>query len=77
MLREKEMFDNAYLFLEKHYNDRDFGDLENRESAIAEYQELQKKYKGSGLWQELLLAVNDHLERKMKYERRKANGQQR
>lgn len=65
------MFDNAYLFLEKHWDDKDFGDMDNPNSAIAEYQELQKKYKGSGLWQDLLLVVNDHLERKYKYIKKK------
>lgn len=87
MLREKEMFDNAYIFLEKHWNDNDFGQKEEKVesknpkdyykegSIMYEYYELQAKYKGSKLWQTLLLDVLDHLERKMEFERRKANGQ--
>lgn len=59
--REKIMFDEAKAFLEKHYNDTDFTQM------IEEYQELSNKFRGSLLWQSLILDVLDHLERKIKH----------
>lgn len=66
-MREKEIFEEAYNLLEKHYEDKDFEQLTN------EFIEINDKFRGSGLWQNLVLAVLDHLEAKAKYERRKVN----
>lgn len=68
-MREKEIFEEAYNLLEKHYEDKDF------EQLTQEFIEINDKFRGSGLWQNLVLAVLDHLEAKAKYERRKANEQ--
>lgn len=68
-MREKEIFEEAYKLLEKHYEDKDF------EQLTKEFLEINDKFRGSGLWQNLVLAVLDHLEAKAKYERRKANEQ--
>lgn len=62
MEKEKEMFREALEWLEVNYNNTDFDKL------VAEIPTLCKKYKGSGLWQNLVLAVLDHLEAKAKYE---------
>lgn len=71
MLRERCMFDEAYAFLEKHYNDSDFGSADEEGTITYEYVELSQKYRGSKLWQSLILDVLDHLERKMKWEKSK------
>ena len=68
-MREKEIFEEAFNLLEKHYNDKDFEQLTN------EFVEINNKFRGSGLWQNLVLAVIAHLEAKAKYERRKASEQ--
>lgn len=68
-MREKEIFEEAFNLLEKHYNDKDFEQLTN------EFVEINNKFRGSGLWQNLVLAVLAHLEAKAKYERRKASEQ--
>lgn len=68
-MREKEIFEEAYNLLEKHYEDKDF------EQLTEEFLEINNKFRGSGLWQNLVLAVLDHLEAKAKYERRKVNEQ--
>lgn len=61
------MFEEAYKLLETNYDNTDFDRL------AAEIPTLCRKYKGSGLWQNLVLAVLEHLEAKAKYERRKVN----
>lgn len=68
-MREKEIFEEAYNLLEKHYNDKDF------EQLTKEFIEINNKFRGSGLWQNLVLAVLDHLEAKAKYERRRLDEQ--
>lgn len=66
-MKEKQMFEEAYNLLEKHYNDKDF------EQLTKEFVDINNKFRGSGLWKNLVLAVLDHLEAKAKYERSKAN----
>lgn len=66
----KSLFHEAEAYMEKHWYDKDFGDMNDSNSAIAEYQKLQSEHKGSHLWQELLLIVNDNLEKKYKYMKR-------
>lgn len=61
------MFEEAYKLLEINYDSTDFDRLS------AEIPTLCKKYKGSGLWQNLVLAVLEHLEAKAKYERKMEN----
>lgn len=65
MRKEKEMFDEAFKWLETNYENADFNKL------AQEYAELSilKKFKGSQLWQKLLLDVIEHLEAKAKYEK--------
>ena len=63
MRKEREMFDDAFKWLEQNYDNTDFDKL------ASEIPTLCKKYKGSGLWQNLILAVLDHLEAKAKYEK--------
>ena len=69
----KSLFHEAEAYMERHWYDKDFGDMRDSSSAIADYQRIQAKHSGSQLWQELLLVVNDNLEKKMKYEKRKEN----
>ena len=69
-----EMFESAKEFLVKHWNDADMGSIEQKDSVTAELVEIDKKYSGSKLWQELILNVIDCLEKKMKYEKGKRNG---
>lgn len=64
MRKEREMFAVALEWLEENYNDTDFDKLA-RELPI-----MCNKYKGSGLWQNLVYAVLEHLEAKAKYEMR-------
>ncbi len=59
------MFREALEWLEKNYDDTDF------EKLAKELLYMSSKYKGSGLWQNLVYAVLDHLEAKVKYERSK------
>lgn len=61
------MFEEAFILLEKHYNDKDF------EQLTKEFLEINSKFKGSGLWKNLVFAVLDHLEAKSNYERRIQN----
>ena len=61
------LFTEAEDFMKKHWNDKDFGDVSNKESAIYEYQVYQARHKGSQWWQDLLLVVIDNLEKKYKY----------
>lgn len=63
MRKEKEMFSIAFDFLERHYNDKDL-ELVSQELPI-----MCSKFKGSGLYQNLILAVVAHLEAKLKYEK--------
>ena len=60
MLKEKKMFDEAYEFLEAHYNDKDM-DL-----VAKELPEVCSRYT-TPLWGELICDVVSHLERKMKW----------
>lgn len=69
-----EMFEAAKELLIKHWDDADMGSIEQKDSVTAELVEIDKKFKGSKLWQELVLNVIDCLEKKMKYEREKENG---
>ncbi len=69
----KSLFHEAEAYMERHWYDKDFGEMNEPVSLIADYQRMQAKHKGSQLWQELLLVVNDNLEKKMKYEKRKEN----
>ena len=62
MRKEKEMFDVAFKFLELHYNDKDL------ELVAQELPIMCSKFKGSGLYQNLIIAVVEHLEAKLKYE---------
>ena len=62
MRKEKEMFDVAFKFLEIHYNDKDL------ELVAQELPIMCSKFKGSGLYQNLIIAVVEHLEKKLKYE---------
>ena len=64
MRKEREMFAEALNFLERHYEQTDFNQL------ALELPQQCRRYKGSGLWQNLILAVVDHLEAKAKYEQR-------
>ncbi|QEH68193.1 hypothetical protein [Cellulosilyticum sp. WCF-2] len=65
MLKERQMFDDAYKWLEENYDNTDFDKLAQELPTIC------NRYKGSGLWQSLVYAVLDHLEAKAKYERSK------
>ncbi|ADZ82680.1 hypothetical protein [Cellulosilyticum lentocellum] len=65
MLKERQMFDDAYKWLEENYDNTDFDKLSQ------ELPNICNRYKGSGLWQSLVYAVLDHLEAKAKYERSK------
>ena len=69
-----EMFESAKEFLVKHWNDADMGSIEQKDSVAAELVDIDKKYKGSELWQKLVINVIDTLEMKMKYEKGKRNG---
>ena len=69
-----EMFESAKEFLVKHWNDADMGSIEQKDSVTAELVDIDKKYKGSELWQKLVINVIDTLEMKMKYEKGKRNG---
>lgn len=66
MKKEKEMFVDALQWLEVNYNNTDF------EKLAQELPTICQKYKGSGLWQNLVYAVLEHLEAKAKYERGKS-----
>ena len=66
MRKEKEMFDVAFKFLELHYNDK------NLESVAQELPAIFSRFKGSGLYQNLILAVVAHLEAKLLYEQGRA-----
>lgn len=63
MRKEKEMFEVAFDFLERHYND------ENLELVAQELPIICSKFKGSKLYQNLIIAVVAHLEAKLKYEK--------
>lgn len=63
MRKEKEMFEVAFDFLERHYND------ENLELVAQELPIICSKFKGSGLYQNLLISVVEHLEAKLNYEK--------
>ena len=69
-----EMFESAKELLIKHWDDEDMGSIEQKDSVTAELVEIDKKYKGSELWQKLVINVIDTLEMKMKYEKGKRNG---
>ena len=63
MRKEHEMFNTAYDFLERHYNDKDL------ELVAQELPIICSRFKGSGLYQNLILAVVAHLEAKLNYEK--------
>ena len=63
MKKEREMFNVALEFLECHYNDKDL------ELVSQELPTMCSKFKGSGLYQNLILAVVAHLEAKLNYEK--------
>lgn len=63
MRKEKEMFEVAFDFLERHYND------ENLELVAQELPTMCSRFKGSGLYQNLLISVVEHLEAKINYEK--------
>lgn len=67
MRKEKEMFREALEWLEKNY------DATNFDKLAQELPMICQKYKGSGLWQNLVYAVLDHLEAKARYEQRIRN----
>ena len=62
MRKEQEMFNVAFDFLQRHYNDKDL------ELVAQELPIICSKFKGSGLYQNLIIAVVEHLEAKLKYE---------
>lgn len=61
MKKEQKMFSVAFDFLERHYNDK------NLESVAQELPTICSKF-SSGLYQNLIIAVVEHLEKKLKYE---------
>ena len=63
MRKEHEMFNAAFDFLERHYNDKDL------ELVAQELPIICSRFKGSGLYQNLILAVVAHLEDKLNYEK--------
>lgn len=67
MRKEDEMLDKVKEFLTNNYNNT------NWDNVTEDYRMLSQMYAGSTFWQELLLLALDQLERKCKYERRKAN----
>ena len=69
MRKEDEMLDRVKRFLSDNY------DNTNWDNVTEDYKVLSQIYKGSTFWQELLLIALEQLERKCKYERRKANEQ--
>lgn len=62
MRKEQEIFNVAFDFLERHYNDKDL------ELVAQELPTICSRFKGSGLYQNLIIAVVEHLEKKLKYE---------
>lgn len=62
MGKEKEMFDVVFNFLERHYNDKDL------ELVAQELPAMCSKFRGSGLYQNLIIAIVEHLEAKLRYE---------
>lgn len=71
MRKEREMFREILEWLEKNYDDTNFDKLAEELPCMC------SKYKGSGLWQNLVYAVLDHLEAKAKYERSKNESENR
>lgn len=67
MRKEREMFRDIEQWLDENYENTDFDKL------AQELPVMCNRYKGSGLWQNLVYAIVDHLEAKAKYERRKVN----
>lgn len=65
MRKEQKMFDVAFDFLERHYNDK------NLELVAQELPIICAKF-SSGLYQNLIIAVVEHLEKKLKYEQGRA-----
>lgn len=63
MRKEQEIFSVAFDFLERHYNDK------NLELVAQELPTMCSKFKGSGLYQNLIIAVVAHLEAKLNYEK--------
>ena len=63
MRREQEMFNVAFDFLQHHYNDKDL------ELVAKELPAICSRFKGSGLYQNLIIAVVAHLEAKLNYEK--------
>lgn len=61
MRKEQKMFSVALEFLERHYNDK------NLESVAQELPTICSKF-SSRLYQNLIIAVVEHLEAKLKYE---------
>ena len=61
MRKEQKMFSVAFDFLQRHYND------ENLESVAQELPAICSKF-SSGLYQNLIISVVEHLEAKLKYE---------
>ena len=63
MRREQEIFQTAFSFLERHYDDKDL------ELVAQELPIICSKFRGSKLYQNLIIAVVAHLEAKLKYEK--------
>ena len=63
MRREQEIFQTAFNFLERHYDDKDL------ELVAQELPTICSRFKGSGLYQNLIIAVVEHLEKKLNYEK--------
>lgn len=63
MRKEQEMFSIALDFLKRHYDDK------NLELVAQELPTICSRFKGSGLYQNLILAVVAHLEAKLNYEK--------
>ena len=61
MRKEQKMFSVALEFLERHYNDKDL------ELVAKELPTICSKF-SSRLYQNLIIAVVEHLEAKLKYE---------
>lgn len=66
MRKEQEIFQVAFDFLERHYNDKDL------ELVSQELPTICSRFKGSGLYQNLIIAVVEHLEKKLLYEQGRA-----
>ena len=66
-----KLFDEAKEYMKRNWDKENFGSLEDKDSTIYDYMNMQTKHKGSMMWQELLLIANDNLEKKYKYAKEK------